>query len=143
MQGIINKLSFLNEQLDEKTQKKVFIHKLIRIAYKCEEKKISDQEINHYYYQIISLLINQNYKNYRKVSLLLINYVENHYSLVEKEHYVGVYLSLGISIGTAIGVALMQVNTAFFAIGIACGISIGVAIGTSKDKEALKQNNVY
>lgn len=143
MQNIIEILIKLSEEMDEKQQKKLNIHKLVLIAQKIEEKEIKDKSVNQHFEKLIQSLNNEDYKAYRKEYQSLINVIENKYNFVEKEHFIGTYIALGLSLGTGIGVALMNINSAFFPIGIGCGLSIGVAIGTSKDNEALKNNNVY
>ncbi len=143
MQDIIKKLQFLNEQYDSKEQKKLFVHKLIRLAQKIEEKNIDDHQVNTYYNDVVNMLSNEAYKEYRKTSYLLFKYCENQFGLVEKGYYQNTYLALGLSIGVAIGGALSSTNSAFIAIGISMGLAIGIGLGSSKDSEAENQNLTY
>jgi hypothetical protein len=60
-------------------------------------------------------------------------------NIVAKNHYTGLWLSLGIAIfglplGVAMGISLG--NMAFMGVGLAMGIPIGLAIGAGLDKKA-------
>ncbi len=143
MQEIIKKLEFLMDQLSEKEQKKLFIHKLINLANKLSEMGITDNNIISSYTHITSLLQNRSFKEVKKTSVKLFNSVKEKYGLVEKDYYRNTYLALGLTMGTGIGAAFSSSNSSSIALGITFGLAIGVAIGTAKDKEAIKQNKVY
>ncbi len=59
------------------------------------------------------------------------------HKLVNKSHYMSIWMPLGIAFGTSWGVAFGNI-----ALGLPIGLAIGLAVGTSLDKKAAKEGRV-
>lgn len=142
---ILGKIDEIKKGMEQKLALKLNLSLLERLAIRtasfsndCGECRSYLEEIGAWVSKIMDSsgqLEKQELKDYQLTLNNITAHMEKVHKLVPENHYMPLYMSMGISLGMVFGLTLMH----NIGVGMCFGLAIGVAIGSGMDADAKKK----
>jgi hypothetical protein len=144
---IANRLTAVQEGLDDRSDKTLGISSLIALSVKLDGK--TDDTVSTMFEELLRHLkaypwtTRQERRNYTKQRRDLERHVKTTYGYVPSGSVRGEYMALGIAFGLMIGTALVAINPTFLAIGLPIGLAVGLSLGAKKEEQLEQEDRLY
>lgn len=117
-------------------------------SFECKECDAHLESLCSYVETLLnSQFDHKDIRQYKKKVVAILLHLQKRHGLVQKDYYIGVFMSMGMSVGAGLGLVFGILNDGNMVllglpIGAGLGLSFGVAIGAAKDAEAKKKGLV-